>query len=196
MTETVAPGSGSDKNTLTPEDWEQAALELIAEKGVSGLGVEPLARRLGITKGSFYWHFPRRDELLDQALRRWESQDELHLELSLSSDLPPAERLGRFILKTSRQNLTHRIYAALCACLDHPKVQPVMQRVTRRRMAYLTAALTELGLAPEAARHRARLAYTCYVGYLQLQAKGLVPKRDTPDFDAYVRHVIETLIKP
>lgn len=195
MTEPATPRPGNDKNTLTPADWEQAALELIAEKGISGLGVEPLARRLGITKGSFYWHFPRRDELLDQALKRWESQDELHLELSLSTDLPPAERLGQFILKTSRQTLTHRIYAALCASLDHPRVRPVMQRVTRRRMDYLTAALAELGLDEPAARHRARLTYSSYVGYLQLQAKGLVPERDTPEFDAYVRHVIETLIK-
>ncbi|MEM7054744.1 MAG: TetR/AcrR family transcriptional regulator, partial [Pseudomonadota bacterium] len=48
------PITATDKPRLTAEDWEQAALDLIAEKGINGLGIEPLARRLGITKGSFY----------------------------------------------------------------------------------------------------------------------------------------------
>ncbi len=186
--------AATERNTLTPADWERAALLLIAEKGVSGLGVEPLARRLGITKGSFYWHFPRRDQLLERALKRWESEDEQHLARSLKADEPPAQRLSRFIYKTSRQNLTHRIYVALCASLDHPKVRPVMRRVTKRRLAYLTSALAELGLDRNAARHRARLTYSSYVGYLQLQAKGLVPDRGSEEFDAYVGHVIDTLL--
>src|SRR3546814_8458026 len=49
---------------LSAEDWAQAALDLIAEQGVSAVAVEPLARRLGVTKGSFYWHFPSREALL------------------------------------------------------------------------------------------------------------------------------------
>src|SRR5699024_11445314 len=62
---------GGEKSPLTRADWEQEALALISEKGISALRVEPLARRLGITKGSFYWHFPGRDELLAQSLTRW-----------------------------------------------------------------------------------------------------------------------------
>ena len=55
---------------LSAEDWAQAALDLIAEQGVGAVAVEPLARRLGVTKGSFYWHFPSRDALLQAALER------------------------------------------------------------------------------------------------------------------------------
>lgn len=195
MNQAVRDGNGGERASLTPADWELAALELIAEKGVGALGVEPLARRLGITKGSFYWHFPRREQLLRQALRRWETQDEHHLALGLNADLPPDQRLAQFIFRTSRQNLSHRIHAALCASLDHPQVRPVMRRVTRRRMDYLAAALAELGLAPEAARHRARLTYSSYVGYLQLQARGLVPEPGSDEFTAYVEHVIATLVR-
>ena len=57
----------NDRITLTTEDWEREALELIAEQGVQALAVEPLARRMGITKGSFYWHFSGRESLLEQA---------------------------------------------------------------------------------------------------------------------------------
>jgi len=186
---------GGDKASLTPADWEQEALAMIAEKGIGALRIEPLARRLGITKGSFYWHFPGRDDLLLQALTRWEQQDRQHLKRSLSADSAAAERLADFVWRTSRQTLTHRIYVALCATPDHPCIGPVLRRVTERRVKYLAAALEELGLEKIQAQHRANLMYSSYVGYLQLQAQGLVPDKDEPDFDAYVQHVIETLIE-
>ncbi len=184
----------SERSTLTAADWEQAALDLIAEKGIGGLGVEPLARRLGITKGSFYWHFPKRDQLLEQALARWERQDNESLARSLDSDLPAAERLAEFVLRTSRQNRSHRIHAALCAASDDPRIKPVLERITRRRLDYLAKAFRELGLDEDSARHRARLTYTSYVGYIQLQTRGMAPERGTDEFEAYVRHAIDTLI--
>jgi len=185
-----------EKVTLSASDWEQAALELIAEKGVSALAVEPLARRLGITKGSFYWHFGSRDELLEQALKRWERRDLEHLARSLDSQQPAAERLAEFILRTSRQNRSHQIHAALCAASDHPRVRPYIERITQRRLRYLTKAFRELGMDDDAARHRARLTYTSYVGYIQLQIRGMAPERGSDEFEAYVRHAIEALINP
>jgi AcrR family transcriptional regulator len=191
---TPAKSTASDRATLTPDDWEQAALELIADQGLSALGVEPLARRLGITKGSFYWHFSGRDDLLGRALARWETQDRIHLDQSLIADDRPAERLAQFVWRTSRQTLTHRICVALCAMPNDAQVGPVIKRVTTRRINYLAAAFTELGLPPDDARHRATLVYSSYVGYLHLQAQGLVADKDEPAFDAYVGHVIETLV--
>ena len=57
---------------LSREDWERAALEAMADAGVAAVAVEPLARRLGVTKGSFYGFFANRDELIEAALSRWE----------------------------------------------------------------------------------------------------------------------------
>lgn len=56
---------------LRAVDWAQAALDVVATDGVNAVAVEPLARKLGVTKGSFYWHFPSRDALLHAALERW-----------------------------------------------------------------------------------------------------------------------------
>ena len=190
----AANRTNGDRVSLTPEDWEKAALALIADKGVAALAVEPLARRLKITKGSFYWHFPGRDELLAAALKRWEIQDADHLERSLKADAQPLERLSRFVWRTTRQTLTHRVYMALCAVPGDLRIGPVLQRVTVRRIAYLATAFQELGLAAPEAQRRATLVYSGYVGYLQLQAQGLVPDRDEPEFDAYVEHVIDSLI--
>ena len=70
-------GSGKERlgePTLTASDWAEAALHLIAEKGLRALTVGALATRLGVTKGSFYWHFHSRAELLAAALARWEQR--------------------------------------------------------------------------------------------------------------------------
>ena len=68
MTEAAARNERTAR--LSAEDWAQAALDQIAEQGVASVAVEPLARRLGVTKGSFYWHFPSREALLVAALER------------------------------------------------------------------------------------------------------------------------------
>lgn len=59
---------------LTREDWLRAARLALLRGGVEAVRVEKLARDLGVTKGSFYWHFNDRDELLELLLREWESE--------------------------------------------------------------------------------------------------------------------------
>ena len=184
-----------ERACLTRQDWEQAALELMAEKGVGGLAVEPLARRLGITKGSFYWHFPGRDELLTAALLRWERQDEENLGKSFQAKEKPLDRLENFIWRTTQQTLTHQIHLALCADQQNALVSEVLGRVTNRRIAFLAKALQELGLDVAAANKRATLLYSAYVGYLHLQSHRLMPPTGDEQLNQYVEHVIESLIK-
>ena len=57
-----------ERTTLSAADWETEALKMIADQGIRALAVEPLARKMGITKGSFYWHFPTREALLEQSV--------------------------------------------------------------------------------------------------------------------------------
>jgi AcrR family transcriptional regulator len=57
---------------LGREDWLRSARLALLRGGVEAVRVEKLARDLGVTKGSFYWHFKDRDELLELLLREWE----------------------------------------------------------------------------------------------------------------------------
>ena len=59
------------KARLGRDDWIRAALDAIAAGGLAAVAVEPLARSLGVTKGSFYAHFSNRDELIEAALEAW-----------------------------------------------------------------------------------------------------------------------------
>lgn len=184
----------SERARLSAADWERAALDLIAEQGLAAVAVEALARRLGVTKGSFYWHFATRDALLEAALRRWEQTEVEELIAQVDRIADPRERLVELFVRTSREMRTHVIYSALLKAADHPVVQPVMQRLSQRRIQYLSLAFRALGLDRRAALNRARLAYSAYAGFLQLSLQLRTPRLDAEEFEDYVRHVVDTLI--
>jgi AcrR family transcriptional regulator len=183
-----------EKSTLTAADWERAAMEMIAEKGVAALAVEPLAKRMGITKGSFYWHFTSRKMLLKQALQRWEEHDAKNVSTALGAIDKPRDRLISFFRAISHERFTHGVFSSLCAASDHAQVEPVLERVAETRMKHVAHAFEELGFETEEARHRARLVYSVYLGFLQLQRQDQTPSISSQEFEAYVEHVITTLI--
>ncbi len=184
----------TDRSRLSAADWEHAALETIAEQGVGALNVEGLARTLGVTKGSFYWHFPSREALLDAALKRWES--DVERELTTEAEIPtdPRQRLRELFRRIAHEVQPHRVYAALLRAIDHAKIQSLMARISQRRMDFLALAYRQAGLERAAAVHRARLTYAAYVGFLQMNVHLGVSRLNQADYEAYVEHVIDTLI--
>lgn len=179
---------------LNAEDWALAALDVIAENGLAAVAVEPLAKRLGVTKGSFYWHFPSRDALLVAALERWEVMEQEAVFGKLEAVSDPRTRLRDLFLLVAHELKPHKIYSELLKALDHPIVQPVLNRVSQRRLDYLTASFRQAGLPRVEAQQRARLTYSAYVGFLQLSLQLAQPRLHHDEFEAYVGHVMTTLI--
>jgi AcrR family transcriptional regulator len=179
---------------LSALDWANAALDVIAEEGVAAVAVEPLARRLGVTKGSFYWHFPSREALLAAALERWEAMEQETVFGKLEAFPEPRERLRNLFQLVAHELKPHRIYSELLKALDHPVVRPVLARVSQRRMDYLAASLRQAGMPRLEAINRARLTYAAYVGFLQLSLQLGQPRLNHDEFEAYVTHVMDALI--
>ena len=157
---------GTGKARRAPEDWIEAAIDALAEGGVAAVAVEPIAARLGATKGSFYWHFANRDALLSATLHEWEQRSTEAAIRDLDGEADPAVRLRR-LLTVALQPGRGRIDLALLAHADHPLVGPVLHRVTVRRTEYLTSLFTALGFSRTQAERRALLAYTAYLGLWQ-----------------------------
>ena len=154
--------------TLTASDWAEAALQLIAEKGLSALTVSALATRLGVTKGSFYWHFAGRSELLAAALSRWEQRATAENIRGLNAIPDPRQRLALMLAAASEPPRARSLYAALAEAAEDPVVGAVLNRVATMRIAYLEQCYRELQIAPAAAKSLAVLAYAAYRGLLQL----------------------------
>lgn len=183
-----------ERGRLSAGDWADAALDVIAEQGVAAVAVEPLARRLGVTKGSFYWHFPSRDALLQAALERWEACEQEDVFGKLEAVPDPRERLGALFQLVAHEFKSHVVYSALLKALDHPAVQPVIDRVSKRRLDYLTASFRQAGLGRAEAQHRARLTYAAYVGFLQLNLQLHQARMPQEEFEDYVAHLTRTLV--
>jgi AcrR family transcriptional regulator len=184
----------AEKNRLTSSDWQQAALDALCEGGLQNISIEVLAKGLGVTKGSFYWHFVSRDALVKAALELWESQEQEQVFGKLDALSDPQARMTALVSLVASELKAHKIYSELLKAIDHPLVKPVLERVSQRRIDYLTASFRQAGLPRKAAQSRALLIYAAYVGFLQLNLQLGVPKLSHADFDAYVAHLTEALI--
>jgi AcrR family transcriptional regulator len=165
----MAEQKASGQRRLTRDDWITAALGAIADGGLAAVGVEPLAARLGATKGSFYWHFENRDALLEAAIRRWEKETttDVAADITAAHDAPASQfrRLVAGVIKRAEQD---RVGPALLASATHPAVAPALKRVTATRLNLIATVLRRLGFPPAEARRRALLAYSAYLGHGQL----------------------------
>jgi AcrR family transcriptional regulator len=186
------------RKRLDQDVWVRAALEAIAEGGLTAVAVVPLAERLGVTKGSFYWHFPNREALIEAALADWEQSHTAAVITEIeaaSSD--PLEQLRLLFKRVSELAARDRIELALLATADHQTVQPVLARVTRRRLEFTTRLFERLGFSRAEAGRRAVLAYTAYLGYAQLvHATPEVLPRSVGARRAYLNDTLAALTAP
>jgi AcrR family transcriptional regulator len=187
----VAPVRGG---RLSAEDWAQAALDQIAEQGVASVAVEPLARRLGVTKGSFYWHFPNREALIKASLELWEQRETVDVIAGLEDEPDPYQRIVNLFKRANSSYKAGRLYLALAAATDDVRVNEVVQRVSARRLGYLEKCYRALGMDAAEAPLWATFAYATFIGNQQVH-------RDTPHkfpagpkFREYFKLMLKTLI--
>ncbi|WP_460350997.1 TetR/AcrR family transcriptional regulator [Actinoallomurus acanthiterrae] len=155
---------------LSAQDWALAALKAIADGGLAAVAVEPLARTLGVTKGSFYAHYRNRDELITAALVEWvRSHGEGGLaEFAAIAD--PARRLRELltVVVHAVQPLAPSVHLSLLGDRNDPRVQDAVRQVNRARLELLARTYHELGLPPDRAASRARVAYAAILGLSHL----------------------------
>jgi AcrR family transcriptional regulator len=175
-----------------------AALAAIGEGGLAAVAVVPLAERLGATKGSFYWHFPSREALIEAALAAWEqtTTSAVIAEIDAASQ-DPRQQLRLLFKRVTGLAARDRIELALLATADHPTVRPVLDRVTRRRIDFAAELFQRLGFPRADAKRRALLAYSAYLGHTQLvhATPQLLPQTKAAQ-GAYLNDVLAALTSP
>ena len=154
---------------LSQDDWVDAAVKALLHEGPAGVAVQPLARRLKATKGSFYWHFASREDLLRAALDRWETvaTDDVIASVEEQSD-DPGTKATLLIAEVTAYSEEHAGELLLLAEAAHPDIGAAIERVTDRRIAYIARLLRGTGLTSAAAQRRATIAYAAYLGHAQL----------------------------
>lgn len=193
---TAAKKKAGSTPPLSREAWVKAAANLIAREGVQAVAVEPLAQALGVTKGSFYWHFQNRDELIHATLEAWEQDQSADVVSRYGAIADPRRRLRVLLFAAFEDVENGTFFAALAVSSQDPRVQPFLQRATERRLAFGVEAFLALGLSEKEARERALLAYAAYAGYFQLLRTTPEAVTAVTDLSGYVRRLADALIPP
>jgi AcrR family transcriptional regulator len=177
---------------LSRDDWARAALDALAQDGLAAVAIDPLARRLGATKGSFYWHFANRDDLIAATLELWKQRDTDEVIAAidaLSDPLDGITALLRHALRPAARGTDP--HAGVLAAASDPRVAPVLQRVTRDRLATLTRLYSRSGLDDASAQRHARLAYALYIGTSDLRRATSGEPRTDGDIEADIELMIQ-----
>ena len=144
---------------VTKTEWISKALETLRQGGADSVKVERLAKSLGVTKGSFYWHFKDRQDLLVQTLGHWNRLQAAHLdERKLTAFESPQDRLRELLdfisSKDARHDLSIRLWAQ-----QESWVQDKVEHIDRARLDYCEDIFLRIGFDDEEAQLRARLVY-------------------------------------
>lgn len=151
---------------LQPGDWLRAASLRLASDGVEFVRVELLARDLGVSKGSFYWHFKDRDDLLAKLLGQWEREETDWLDAPVAGIHSAASRWARFVNRCSAQDRLRLEAAIRSWARKDPRVAARVKAIESRRTAYLAEILRETGFTSFAAAQWADMALLTYLGWL------------------------------
>lgn len=128
------------------------------------MAVDRLTGVVGATRGSFYWHFKDRGELVEASLALWEREYTTELIPAAEAVSDPRARL-RLLFARVYEPRAEPIEVALAKAADDPLVAPVFARVSAARMALLRGIFLELGLDEAEAESRTWLAWSFYVGH-------------------------------
>ena len=183
LVNTVAYGEGMAKNeALGREDWIRAGTEALASGGLAAVRVEALARALGVTKGSFYWHFANRGAWVEAMLEAWEQRQTLSVIEQVEQEGGDArarlEALARLASLDSDDD--YRVEMALRdEARRNPEIAAFVERVDERRMGYLRQLFGDLGYGELETEARSLLAYSLLIGdYFIAPSPGAPDRRD------------------
>jgi AcrR family transcriptional regulator len=155
---------------LQPDDWIQAALAKLSELGVDAVRVEVLARDLGVSKGSFYWHFRDRQDLLETLLNCWEERalNSLALDANTAS---AATRWAQIVQATADPGRIQLEAAMRSWARRDEHVARRVAAVELRKTAAIANVLQDIGFAASAAQAWSEVAVLLCLGWVDRAAR-------------------------
>jgi AcrR family transcriptional regulator len=163
---------------LTRDDWLKAALGL-CKAGIDNVKVAPLATELGVTTGSFYWHFKNRQELLEALLSYWEHEmTDTALEAARNYAGSPSDRI-LYLMETVMSNGLARYDLPIWQWAQSDTIASrVFKRVLKKRFTVTAMMFSEAGFSSEQAEVRARMMVIYMMGESTLIPVSLAKRKE------------------
>ena len=168
------------------EGWLEAAYDSLLESGVDSVKILPLAKRLNLSRTSFYWFFKDREELLSGLISRWREKNTGNI---IKQAEAYAETLAEAMLNVFDCWIDKSLFdsqfefAVRSWALQSPEIQAEVHEADQRRMEAISRMFMRFGYGEEPADVRARTTYLVQIGYISMQS--------TEDLDLRMKRIPE-----
>lgn len=179
--------------SLQKADWIDAGWLIMATKGVEAVKVEVLASQLQVSKGSFYWHFQNRRELLEAILLRWEEETQWFIQESQQATTPKQRLQKLFHLIEESCQKPDPESAILFWANKDPEVGKRVRELETKRLNFLTELLTDYGFAEREAKRRAEITYFTLCGFFDRRERD---KTFEVSIDEFSQFLLSLLLSP
>ena len=153
------------RRSASREDWLLATLKVLRERGIEGVKVVAIARRLGLTSGSFYWHFKNIQDLLDDVLNYWEQIQTGHIiEDALAFKGPPEERIRNLMHQVIDEDASRPDSAVAVWAKSDARAAACYNRAMQRRFEFSSWLFEQAGFERNDAEIRGRMMVMTLMG--------------------------------
>jgi AcrR family transcriptional regulator len=156
------------------EGWLEAAYDSLLKSGVASVKILPLAKKLGLSRTSFYWFFKDREELLAALVARWREKNTGNI---VNQSEAYAESLAEAMLNVFDCWLNADLFDARFEfairswALESPEILDEVQTADQVRLEALKRLFVRFGHSETTADVRARTTYLVQIGYISMQSK-------------------------
>jgi AcrR family transcriptional regulator len=149
---------------LSANDWLDLGLKVLARQGFTALKAEPLAKAMGVSRGSFYWHFADIGAYHAAILKHWREVSAEQVIAGLEATPDHEEPIKLLLRRTFSAHLSLEKAVRSWATSD-AAARLAVQGIDRRRLGYVEELLRRAGFAAEMAQARAQILYWAFIGY-------------------------------
>jgi AcrR family transcriptional regulator len=173
----VMSQEGTMADQLSATDWLDLGLRTLAKHGFTALKAEPLARAMGVSRGSFYWHFADIRTYHAAILQHWRQVAAEQVIASLEAAPKEDDPLVMLLRRTFSSKLALEKAVRSWAALD-PMALAAVRATDRRRLKYVQRLLERSGVSTGVAGSRAQILYWTFVGFALSDDPVLKGRRD------------------
>ncbi len=156
------------RTQLDRTHWIESAIDVIARDGVNGLRVETLSKHCGVTKGSFYWHFKDRQDLLTAVLEFWKEGRIRDIEKTTAAAQGDERSKLRFVFEVYGDSPNRKGVSIELAVRDwarhDPQAASTVESVDLYRLECTRKLYVATGMSDAEAKSRSLLLYACVFG--------------------------------
>jgi len=147
---------------LTKTSWVEFGLQQLADNGYHRLKAQTLAKKLGVSRGSFYWHFEDITEFESKVVDLWKTQASRNIDAAVSPSSNPQKNLENLIELSLLPSDIERAIRSWSVVDD--KVAIVVSAIDQRRFDLIERVLKDVGIEKSQIESRALLLYWAGVG--------------------------------